>query len=102
MSDLKNSWKGTGKELGHAFKGLGKNIINSGKKGVDKAVDWAGREDPQGTAPQGYVEASASAAPKNNTGYSAADEIEKLARLRDQGLISQQEFEEKKKQILGL
>lgn len=45
MSDMKNSWKQTGQGLGHAFRDLGKTLINTGKKGVDKAVDWAGRED---------------------------------------------------------
>jgi len=33
---------------------------------------------------------------------SAADELEKFARLRDQGIITEEEFEAKKKQILGL
>ncbi|PNX46429.1 MAG: hypothetical protein BV457_04070 [Thermoplasmata archaeon M9B1D] len=30
------------------------------------------------------------------------DELEKLARLRDKGIISEEEFEAKKKQLLGL
>ena len=30
------------------------------------------------------------------------DELEKLAELRDQGVISDDEFEAKKKQLLGL
>ena len=41
----------------------------------------------------------------NNAGVSAvsdADELKKFAELRDQGVISQEEFEVKKKQILGL
>ena len=41
----------------------------------------------------------------NNAGVSAvsdADELKKFAELRDQGVISQDEFEAKKKQILGL
>lgn len=42
MSDsMKESWKETGSGLGHAFEGLGKTILKTGKKGVDKAVDWA-------------------------------------------------------------
>lgn len=45
MADLRNAWKDTGKGIGGAFKGLGKTIINSAKKGADKAVEWAGRED---------------------------------------------------------
>lgn len=34
--------------------------------------------------------------------YSAADEIKKLAELRDMGIVTDQEFESKKKQLLGL
>lgn len=46
MADnLKNAWKETGKGLGHAFKDLGKTVIKTAEKGVDKAVEWADRED---------------------------------------------------------
>ena len=46
MADnLKDSWKETGKGLGQAFKGLGKTVIKSAEKGVDKAVEWAEKED---------------------------------------------------------
>src|SRR5215212_12164504 len=41
---------------------------------------------------------SASAAPEPD--YMA--ELERLAQLRDQGIVSEEEFEAKKKQILGL
>lgn len=44
---MKDSWKETGTGLGRAFKGLGKTLINTGKTGVDKAVDWAERDDTQ-------------------------------------------------------
>src|SRR5712691_6899148 len=33
---------------------------------------------------------------------SAADEIEKLSKLRDQGILTNEEFESKKRQLLGL
>jgi hypothetical protein len=33
---------------------------------------------------------------------STSDELEKLAGLRDQGVITEEEFEAKKKQVLGL
>lgn len=46
MSDnLKNSWKETGKGLGHAFKDLGKTVIKTAEKGVDKAVEWADSDE---------------------------------------------------------
>ena len=34
--------------------------------------------------------------------YSEADELKKFAELKDKGIISQEEFEKKKKEILGL
>lgn len=33
------SWRNTGKDLGNAFKNLGKSIVHSGKEGVDKVSD---------------------------------------------------------------
>ncbi len=42
--DLKNGWKETGKQLGGAFKSLGKTLFNTGKK-VVKKVDEALTED---------------------------------------------------------
>lgn len=44
MSD-KETWRETGAGIGHAFRDLGKTIINSGKKGVDHATDWAARDN---------------------------------------------------------
>lgn len=41
MATLKDNWKETGKDLGHAFSGLGKTLIKTAKKAVDKAEDWA-------------------------------------------------------------
>lgn len=37
----KQEWKETGKDLGHAFKGLGKTLVRTVKTGVDAATDWA-------------------------------------------------------------
>lgn len=46
MADsLKESWKETGKDLGGAFKQLGKSIVKSGATVVNKANDWAERDD---------------------------------------------------------
>ena len=36
---LRDDWKKTGSDLGHAFAGLGKNIGRSAKDGVDYATD---------------------------------------------------------------
>lgn len=91
MSELKEAWKQTGAELGGAFKELGKALIKSGKLGVETAVDWA--EGGSSQTENGSQQPSQ---------QSAADEIRKLAELRDQGIITEEEFEAKKKQILGL
>ena len=47
---LRDGWKKTGKDLGHAFQGLGKSIIRSVKTGADKADEWANAEEqPEST-----------------------------------------------------
>lgn len=49
MSELKESWKETGKGLGHAFSSLGKSIVKSVTTGVEKANDWANSpNEPEG------------------------------------------------------
>ena len=47
MNDLKESWKETGKGLGHAFRDLGKTLIKSADVAVDKAEEWAHSENGQ-------------------------------------------------------
>src|SRR4051794_17576918 len=53
-------------------------------------------EEPAEAAPA----AAASAAAPEEPGYVA--ELEGLAKLRDQGIVSEEEFEAKKKQLLGI
>ena len=57
--------------------------------------DFAPKEEEQAEA---APVAAASAAPE--PGYMA--ELERLAQLRDQGIVSEEEFQAKKKQLLGL
>ena len=114
MADLKNSWKNTGTGLRHAFRDLGKTIIVSGKEGVDKAVDWAESDPNANTAQQGYVPQGAPYVPQGapipqpqpvqqaKSQNFTADEIRKLAQLRDEGVITDEEFTAKKKQLLGI
>ncbi len=118
MPDLRKSWKNTGTGLGGAFKNLGKTIINSGKKGVDKAVEWAEREDaprqpdaaappaaaktPENTQPAQPAQPAPAAKPQGAPAKSTADEIRKLAQLKNEGIITEEEFAVKKKQLLGL
>jgi len=52
-------------------------------------------------APTAAVPATANAAPPP-AAPSTSDELEKLAGLRDQGVITEEEFEAKKKQLLNL
>ena len=44
--DLKSAWKKTGKQLGHAFRDLGKTVVHTVAAGVQKAEQWA-EEDGQ-------------------------------------------------------
>ena len=46
--------------------------------------------------------ASTSAAPAESGGGDYTAELEKLAKLRDDGVISSEDFEAKKKQLLGI
>ena len=50
MGSLKEDWKETGKDLGGAFKQLGKSIVKSGATVVNKANDWAERDDAKEAA----------------------------------------------------
>lgn len=43
--DLRDTWKETGKGLGHAFRDLGKTLVKTGATAVKKADEWANRED---------------------------------------------------------
>lgn len=46
MSDLKGVWKQTAKSFVLAFNDLGISLIESAKLGVDKAVEWARKDNP--------------------------------------------------------
>jgi Short C-terminal domain len=61
------------------------------RMGMRQDFQPAGEPEPQQAAP-----APAPAAP----GYAA--ELEQLAQLRDQGVITAEDFEAKKKQVLGI
>ena len=64
MNDLKESWKETGKGLGHAFKDLGKTLIKSADVAVDKVEEWA-HDEPQAAA--GAAQAGAAQAARTVT-----------------------------------
>jgi hypothetical protein len=61
--------------------------------------DFSSREQPTAAAPAS-APASAPATAPAEPEY--VGELERLAQLREQGILSDQEFEAKKKQILGI
>ena len=97
MSDFKDSWKQTGIGLGHAFRDLGKSLVKTGKKGVDSAVEWA-----NGTPKEEQIPEKSAADTAEIAEASVANEIQQLAQLKEQGLLTEEEFEAKKKQLLGI
>lgn len=42
---LKDEWKTTGSDLGHAFKALGKALIKTASTAAKKADEWASGDD---------------------------------------------------------
>jgi hypothetical protein len=66
------------------------------KMGARQDFQPAGQEQYEEAPPQQAAPAPAVAAPD----YTA--ELEKLAKLRDDGVISYEDFEAKKKQVLGI
>lgn len=80
--------------------GLGKNKIKINGKGtllaeVEMPKSWAEKV-------QAFITEEVQALKGINSPSSSIDDLEKLASLKDKGIISQEEFEQKKKQILGL
>lgn len=53
MSELKDFWKQTAKSFVLAFNDLGVSLVESAKVGVDKAVEWARKDNPHYEATTG-------------------------------------------------
>jgi hypothetical protein len=70
----------------------------SGRVAHRQQQRWAREEQEQYAQQPQYAQQAA--APAAEPDYTA--ELEKLAQLRDQGVISAEDFEAKKKQILGI
>ena len=69
----------------------------SGRVAHRQQQRWASEEQQQ------YAQqAPAAAAPASAAAPDYTAELEKLAQLRDQGVISAEDFEAKKKQLLGI
>ena len=60
--------------------------------------DFSSRDEPAEAAAPASAPAPAPAAPEPEY----VGELERFAQLRDQGILSEEEFEAKKKQILGI
>ena len=68
---------------------------------VEKAMDELNIEKQyRDDSDQEYVEDTAAQAGQGESSY--IDELERLAKLKDDGVITKEEFEDKKKQLLGL
>lgn len=92
----KNAEDLTEDELVAAMEALGIQSINLSDE--DKAaIDAEAIDEGSGGAQVTYSE---STQPASEESY--LDELEKLADLRDRGIITEQEFEAKKQQLLGL
>ena len=78
-------------------------IVNKGGSGnlLVKALNKQEAEKAKELIEEKRSKAQSAEKTKSNNG-SSADEIKKLADLRDQKIITEQEFQAKKKQILGL
>ncbi|MBQ9516357.1 MAG: hypothetical protein IJR57_09635 [Ruminococcus sp.] len=46
MADIKKAWKQTAKSFILAFNDLGVSLAESAKLGIDKAVEWARKDNP--------------------------------------------------------
>jgi Short C-terminal domain len=62
---------------------------------------WAAEEQQAYGQQQAYAQPPAAAAPAAGGGDLAA-QLQQLAQLRDQGVITAEDFEAKKKQLLGI
>ena len=69
---------------------------------LEAAMDELGIEKQQVTSEDQEVGGEAEPASAGGGGDDYLDELERLAYLRDQGILTEEEFEAKKKQILGL
>ena len=86
----------TEEELVQAMKDLGIESIDLTDE--DKAA--VGAEGGQAAEPQPAAAAAPAPAPEAQPSY--LDELDQLAQLRDAGVITDEDFEAKKKQLLGL
>lgn len=80
--------------------GMGKNKIKLNGKGtllaeVEMPKPWAEKV-------QAFITEAIQSSGENNSTTSSLSYLEKLAELKDKGIITQEEFEQKKKQLLGL
>lgn len=99
MKDAANNTSGNGGAMGMAFMGMGMNGANAAMGGMQSTNEATPQSQfIQQQAEQNQQQAEQSAAPQE-------DPYERLAKLKgllDQGVISQEEFDAAKAQLLGL
>lgn len=54
---LRDNWKKTGTDLGHAFRDLGKTLIKTAAVGAEKVDRWANSDDNTTASAENVVEA---------------------------------------------
>lgn len=89
-------------ELVQAMKDLGIQSIELDENDQAAIAQETGQAPPPAPAPTAAPAAAAPQAVPEAEAPSYLDELKQLADLRDQGIISDQDFEAKKKQLLGL
>ena len=72
----------------------------AGKKGQQRAEREDDQEARLEDLEQGPAPAAPAAAPAADEGY--IDELEQLSKLHEQGVLTDEEFDAKKKEILGI
>ncbi len=78
-----------------------KNLTRYGIAKDENSILFATSKNKEFEEAKQLVESRMGTTPQSN-GQSSLDELEKLGKLKEQGLISQEEFDAKKKQLLGL
>ncbi|WP_419882755.1 PH domain-containing protein [Peribacillus sp. B-H-3] len=88
-------------EMGKSMMGHKISFFSSGNK---VSMKWINKGDLESfiSEVRNQITGNASNAAPTSTNIDEADQIKKLAELRDQGILTEEEFSAKKKQLLGI
>ena len=79
---------------------IGGAAYYAGKKGQQSANREADQDERLDDVEQGQAPAAAPASAASDQGY--LDELEQLSKLHEEGVLTDEEFDAKKKEILGI